>query len=325
VGGLPRVELGGLKGPFKVPWMARALSHKRWAYAMIATPEVMLVLNVADLGYSALGYAVAVDLLERRVLSDDGFLGPPGPLGRVGDAPGRGLDAYFRTLGASLSLRRPQAAERLVLDVKILGLRAQHRAALRVRAEVLGEGGPPPLVAIAPVEQGWVNVTQKQAGLLSFGTLLAGGRTYGLDGGVAGLDYTQGLLARRTAWRWAMALGRLADGAPIGINLVEGFNEGKGANENAAWVGNQLFPLGRARFEYRKDDPLEPWRVRTDDGKVDLEMRPFHVHREQRNLGFARSRFLEPLGHFSGTLRLDGRTILLERIAGVTEDQDVLW
>jgi hypothetical protein len=324
-GELASVDLSGLREPFEVPEPRRTFAHKRWIYALVATPEVMVVMGIADLGYSSHSFSVAVDLLERRVLSDDAFLGPPGPLGRVGDSPGRGLSAYFRTLGGRFSLHRPVNAERFALEAELMGLRAHLGQPLRLRAEVLAEGGPPALSVVAPVKNGWVNVTQKRAGLLSFGTLLAGGRTYGLDGGVAGLDYTQGLLARRTAWKWAMAVGRMPDGTPVGLNLVEGFNEGEGANENAFWIGSRLVPLAPAHFTHRRDDPLEPWRIVTTDGSLELDFRPIHVHREHRDLKIVRSDFLQPLGHFNGTLKLDDRIIKLERLAGVTEDQAVVW
>ena len=35
--------------------------------------------------------------------------------------------------------------------------------------------------------------------------------------------------------------------------------------------------------------------------------------------------FCQPLGLFSGTLRIHGDTIRVSKLAGVTEDQDILW
>jgi hypothetical protein len=192
---------------------------------------------------------------------------------------------------------------------------------------VLAAGGAPPLAVIAPVRDGGVvNVTLKRAGLLAFGSLTVDGRRFDLDGGVAGMDYTHGLLARRTSWRWAMANGRLQDGTPLGLNLVEGFNEEAATvNENALWVGDRLIPLGRARFDYNKDDVLDPWRVRTVDGSVDLRFRPLHAHREDRDFKLVKSHFAQPVGRFEGEIRVDGHPVPVAWLAGVTEDQDILW
>ena len=325
-GEMPRVDFSAFREEQSsaVPW-PRFLSHKKWIYSLIATPEVLVVTNIADLGYTALGFVVAVDLAERRPLSDDGFLGLPRLLAHVGDSPGRGADASFRTLGAELNVQRGATADRFTLDADVLGLRAQMGSPLRLRAEILAEGAAPPLGVVAPVEGNKLNVTQKHAGLLAFGTLVAGGKSYSLNGGVAGIDYTQGLLARQTAWRWAMAAGRLSDGTPVGFNLVEGFNDAQGTSENALWVGNRLVPLGPARFEYTPSDPLEAWRVVTLDGSVDLSFKPIWVHREERDLKWAKSKFIQPLGHFSGVFQLDGHSVRVEKLPGVTEDQDVLW
>jgi hypothetical protein len=162
--------------------------------------------------------------------------------------------------------------------------------------------------------------------MLTFGSLWARGRRYVLDGGVGGLDYTHGYLARHTAWRWAFMCGRLDDGNPVGMNLVEGFNEGRtDVNENAVWLDGQVHPVGRARFSWNKADPLDAWTVETLDGAVRLRFVPIGAHREERDLVLVKSHFVQPVGLFSGTLNIDGRTRTVKDVAGVTEDQDILW
>jgi hypothetical protein len=269
---------------------------------------------------------VALDLKERRPLCDVSFLGAPGPLAEVGDRPGAGLAASFRTLGGRLSVRRGQEDERYRVEVDVSRLRTSSLQSFQWNGELLVAGGPPALTVIAPVGgDGFVNVTQKRGGLLAFGSLEAGGRRYRLDGGVGGTDYTQGYLARHTAWRWAFAAGRLADGTPVGLNLVEGFNESEGINENALWLGERLYPLDRARFEYEPEELLHPWRVRTVDGAVDLRFQPLYVHREDHDFKVVVSHFAQPIGLFEGTVRVEGRTYALSGVPGVTEDQDMLW
>jgi hypothetical protein len=143
---------------------------------------------------------------------------------------------------------------------------------------------------------------------------------------VGGLDGTHGYLARHTAWRWAFACGRLPDGSPVGLNLVEGFNEARDdVNENAVWLGGALWPVGRARFRWNHDDPLDRWHVTTTDGAVELTFRPIAVHREDRDLVLVRTRFHQPLGTWEGTLRLGGHTHQLQGIPGVAEDQNATW
>ncbi|MBJ6763528.1 DUF2804 domain-containing protein [Myxococcaceae bacterium JPH2] len=326
-GELPEVDLPRLLGPWAPARVKRLLRQKRWHYAFAATPEVAVLFAVVDLSYSSSAFAVAVDLKERKPLCDVSFLGVPGPLTVVGDKPGAGLEASFRTLGGRMAVRRGVDDEHYRVDLDVSRLRTKGMQAFRWTGELAVAGGPPALTVIAPVEgDGLVNVTQKRGGLLSSGTLEVAGRRFSMDGGVGGMDYTQGYLARHTSWRWAFAAGKLEDGTPLSLNLVEGFNESSTeANENALWLGDKLYPLGRARFEYNAKELLDPWRLTTVDGAVDLRFRPFYAHREDRNLRLVVSRFAQPVGSFEGTVRVGNRTLTLSGVPGVTEDQDMLW
>ena len=83
--------------------------------------------------------------------------------------------------------------------------------------------------------------------------------------------------------------------------------------------------MGAAVFRFNAADPLDLWRIETDDGTVQLTFRALHAHRDVRDLGLLRSRFVQPLGFFSGRLRFRGRDLALDELPGVTEDQDMLW
>jgi hypothetical protein len=325
-GGLDVVNFAALKGAYAPGRLERLTTHKKWLYGFVATPEVATFFAVVDVNYSSNAFAMAVELSSGRVLADAGFLGPPRPLTTVSDHPGAGLEVSFRRPGARFSARRPFGDERFHVSTRLGLKRPVFGRALEADWSLLAAGAAPALTVIAPVEGGIVNVTQKWAGLLGFGKLRAGGKTWNLDGGVGGLDSTFGLLARRTAWRWAFGCGRLEDGTPIGLNLVEGFNEARDdVNENAVWLGRELIPLERARFTWNKRDVLDRWQVRTVDGSLELEFRPIAAHREERDLAVVVSHFVQPIGRFSGVFRHLGREYRLTGIPGVTEDQDVKW
>lgn len=323
-GGLEVVRFDDLKGAYAPGKLERLTTHKKWLYAFVATKEVATFFAVVDVNYSSNAFAMAVDLGTNRVLADATFMGPPRPLVKVSDHPGPGLDVAFRHPLAQLTAKRPFGDERFHVSTRI-GLPVGGRS-LEADWSLLAAGAAPALTVIAPVDGGIVNVTQKWAGLLGFGRLRAGGKSFNLDGAVGGLDSTFGLLARHTAWRWAFACGRLDDGTPIGINLVEGFNESRDdVNENAVWLGRELIPVGRARFTWNRADVLERWSVRTTDGALELEFKPIAVHQEHRDLKLVVSRFSQPIGRWSGVLRHQGREYRLTDLPGVAEDQDVRW
>ena len=327
-GGFDAVDLLALRPPYRPPRPFRALRHKRWLYAFVATREVAGLAAVVDLTYTTSAFVLAVDLGSGAVLADESFVGLPRPLMRVGDRPGPGLETYYRWPGARFEAWRPPGDARYHLEVR-LGVPMPLRApAFRLQAGLLAAGAAPALTVVAPVSGtgGTVNVTQKWAGLATDGALEVQGRRWSLEGGVGGLDYTQGFLARDTSWRWAFLCGHLEDGTPFGVNLVEGFNEARAdVNENALWLGNRLLPLGRARFTFRESEPLDRWSVETLDGRAKLHFRPLAAHRELRNLWLVQSRFVQPVGLWDGELQVDGRTVRFRDVPGVAEDQSMRW
>jgi len=321
-GELDAVDLPRLGIDLRPSRVRRFLSHKRWFYSFIATPECVVVGAAVDLGYTSNAFVLAADLGARRVLVDRSALGLPRPAVRVSDRPGSGLRARFSAFGAKVRAARDGGAYRLATAF------GPQRGAeeIELAAELRVDGAPPPLTVIAPVDGGVVNVTQKSAGLAASGRLRVGDRTFSLDGGLGGLDYTNGYLARHTAWRWAFGCGRLDDGTPIAMNLVEGFNETRSdVNENALWIGSRLVPLERARFSWSREDPFDRWRITTTDGAVELDFEPFGGHVDERDLGVVKSRFVQPVGFFSGTIREGGAAHRVRDLPGVTEDQDLLW
>jgi hypothetical protein len=325
-GALDVVDLSRLVGSYQPNRLDRARMHKKWLYGFVATREVAALFAVVDLGYSSNAFALALDFGTGRVLADESALGLPAPMVKVNDHPNAGLEVSFRHPLTRIKAWRTFGDERFHGRVR-LGVEAPLvRPKLQLHWDLLAAGAAPPLTVIAPVEGGVVNVTQKWAGLRASGALEAGGRRYSLDGGVGGLDYTHGFLARETSWRWAFACGRLDDGTPFGLNLVEGFNEARDdVNENALWLGTELIPLGRARFEWKKSAILDPWRVRTVDGAVDLEFKPWAAHQEVRDLKLIKSSFKQPVGLWSGQVKVGDRVYVIKDMPGVAEDQAVLW
>jgi hypothetical protein len=150
----------------------------------------------------------------------------------------------------------------------------------------------------------------------------AGNVRFPVRGQLAGLDYTHGLLARETAWRWAFACGRQAfrqGTSLIAFNFSEGFLAGAG--ENVVWLEGEPRPAGKVTFTFDGDAPLSPWRVRSEDGAVDLVFQPEGLRAQTIDLKLIASRYAQPFGTFSG--RLHG--VEIDGLPGVTEDHAARW
>jgi hypothetical protein len=309
-GGLPPVDWS----PLGLGGAARLARHKKWLYTALATDDVYVALAVARFGYASNAFVYAYDGTARSMLFRRSWLSPPFAA-TVGDTGGEGCYAAFRGRGVSILVERARREPYYGVHVETRGL--------SLNASLDARPAPPAIGAIAEVAPGRFDATEKRALLAVRGDLRVDGRTIPLDRGVAGYDFTSGMLARRTTWRWGFALGRLAGGVPFAMNLVEGF---VGEAECAAWIGTELVALGEGRFSFDRARPEDPWGVSSADGAVRAILTPGAVHAERRELLLAGSRFVQPCGAWSGTLTVPRQgEVAIERALGVTEDQDVTW
>ena len=307
-GSLPPVDLR----PIGKSLPYRALHHKKWVYLALASDELFAGLAVVDLGYATSAFGFAFDRGAGRLLADRSAVGHPFS-GKVADSLLSPRVAHFDAGGAHVDLRRRGDT---------MALEARFDDALTLRAELDLRVRHPALAVIGPIPDGVVNATEKHALLPVEGELVADGVRRSLSGALGGWDYTHGYLARHTQWRWAYLLGRTREGRRVGMNLTEGF---LGATECVVWLDDELYPVGEGRFEFDPGDPRAPWRVRTACGAVDLRFAPGGVHAEHKDFKVLRSRFVQPVGAYEGTITLGDATATLEGVLGVAEDQDVLW
>ena len=266
---------------------------------------------VVDLGYSATAFAFAYDARDARMLADVSSLGLSA---EVGPTAKEGARAAFRSRSLSIAFTRNPKSSTYGLTV--------NSPSIAVGARLEAASAPSPITAVCGLGPGRTSVTEKRALLSASGYVSAGGQERSLEGGFGAYDYTHGLLPRRTRWNWAMLLGTTSEGDPIALNLVQGF---MGEAECAAFTRAGVVGLPEGRFDFDPERPLEPWRVRTSDGETDLEFAPGAMHAERKNLVLVRSRFVQPVGTFSGTIGLGPRSVTIARALGVVEDQDVLW
>ncbi|MEN2426786.1 DUF2804 domain-containing protein [Chromobacterium vaccinii] len=286
--------------------LSRKLHHKRWQYAALAHDDFLIAAAVVDVGWNGTAFAYLFDRKRGKVVAAASANGLPG-IG-VSMADRAFGDARFRLPGKRFAFAR--AGDVLRLSVAC--------CELSLDAEIDLSAMPPVLAVVAPANY-LAHSTHKSGGLPARGEARCAAGRYDLSAATASLDYSNGLLARETRWRWASA-----HGAGIGFNLQQGY---MGREENAVWLGGRLWRVGAATFDYQADNPLAPWRIRSDDGMVDLTFTPEGARREDKNLIVAASRYVQPVGRFDGEL-IDpdsGTRHAVRALAGVTEDHVSRW
>jgi hypothetical protein len=329
--------MAGLSGDFTLGgsdplgMVQRRIRQKSWVYVFAATPEVAVTCLLANAALTGSGFLMVTDLRTGVVIADSSR---KGALASVNDAPGDGLRASYRLPGTRYAVARDGDTTRVHASIgrSLASLPGQSEPWVEVDLDMVESGTG--ITAISKVEHGAessVSVTGKASGLVVTGDVVVhgdgGARTFNLDGGLGGYDYTKGFMPRATSWRWAYGTGRLADGTVLGFNLTDGFSGvGETSRENVVWIDGQPLPLDeRTRFEFDHGDVLKPWRMTTVDGSVRLRFEPLAAHNEHLDVKVLRSHFVQPVGHFSGEIDVAGRTYVIDRMPGVSEDQDIVW
>jgi hypothetical protein len=309
------------------------LRHKRWMYTFAQTSEIIVTCAIVDAGPTGTTFLTVADRRTGYLLADLSRPGGLRPLVSINDIPGDGHRSRYRMPGSDVRMSTDDQALRIKAKIgSPVGLPAISKPAVELDI-VMDIAAQPALTVISALntEPPRVSTTGKNAALPVSGSVRVrlGGFVHDFDltGGFGGFDYTSGHLPRNTRWRWAFLTGRLIDGRIIGMNLTSNFSGLEdNCRENSVWLDGRLFAMDpSAVIEYDESEPSKPWHVSTSDGAVELEFHPIGVHRENLNLGLIRSNFLQPVGEFTGTIRVDGQDVTIERMPGVVENQNTLW
>ena len=303
------IDWARLAPPLARSALWRHFHHKCWQYVALVSDDFFCAVAVVDVGWTSTAFAYVFDRRQARVVAEFSQDGLPGFGAKLAPRCGAGAQQQFHFGGHHIDCRHLAATQCYQLRLRSPGF--------EIDAEFAAAG--PLLLAVGPVAGGVVHATQKSSGLALRGELRLGASRLSLDGGVASFDYSNGLLARETAWRWASA-----HSLALGFNLQAGYF---GDQENALWLQGQIVPLGHAEFEFDAANPMAPWHIHTDDALLDLEFTPQGLRREDKDLWVAASRYAQPIGVFSGWVRAapGAPRQAVQALVGVTEDHQSRW
>jgi hypothetical protein len=313
--------------------VASLLRHKKWISVFVATDDVLLTAAVMQ-GGAAGTFAVCVaDRATGQILADANRPGAAVPLVAVGDRPGEGHRSRYRLPGTDVSVVGEQGGLRFRAVLHRAG-----RVPMFVRPwveldVVLAMSDHDAITAVAQLpDQGLVSATAKNSGLRVDGAVTIRDRSLTQQfplHGIGGYDYTNGHMPRHTRWRRLFAAGELPDGRPLGFNVTAGFTGREdAAHENVGWLGDQVSKLPPSVMIESGNDRNGgggPWRIVSPDGRVDLVFQPVAEHIAAANWGVVRGRLVQPMGHITGYVELDGERVDVDAVPALAEDQDVYW
>ena len=301
----------------------RGLRLKEWVHFGVVHPDWYLSVAIVDAGLLVTSWLHLFDRRSRKAF-EHVRKQPPGMF----RAPANLWDhaGEIKTRGYHVAMHNH-------LEEQVHRLRVEVRAERSLPA-VSGSlvfhedpGRTQPLVVLLPLGPNRPMFSHKSACPAS-GALEIGGEKveFQPDRDVGLLDFHKAYYPRKTFWKWATFAAIDATGSLLGVNLTHNIIEDDAHfNENCIWRGNSISLVGPARFDIPKD-PMRPWKVRTTDGAVELELAPQGLRCERVNLGLLGSTYNQPYGLYTGTLvDSTGRRHAVDRVFGLAEDHVATW
>jgi hypothetical protein len=304
---------------------------KRWDYWAILTDDLAVSVTYADVDYLGIASVWWAELDADRSGGREKVV-PGARRLSLPDVPGS-VPLTYRSNALDLRIEEEGNATRIWAD-----WREKDGRPGRLTAAVEHPPGHQSVNVVIPWSETRFQYTSKHQARPAHGELIVGeevhrfgGRDSHDDGGVGDawgvLDVGRGRWPYRTRWNWGGGAGRAASGEVIGIQVGGRWTEGTGATENGVIVDGEVVKLGdELAWDYRWDDPLAPWQVRSSDGALDLTLSPrFDRHASTQALVLA-TEVHQVFGRWTGhVLGPDGRRIEVADLLGFAEESRSRW
>ncbi len=294
----------------KVPELLKKIKFNQFHFIGIIGPELMVGMAVVDLKYITNGFFYIYER-ESKYLIETKKLSPPNSNIFIDPFPEE-VHSCFKTKSLNIEIKnhRIQAkGKNISVDVE---LDQEQINPLRLCSRA-GYGG-------------WL-YTQKTTPIALSGKIILNNKEFNISSPdyMALTDWTAGYMRRHTFWNWASTACVLPDGRSFGLNLSCGVNE-TSFTENAFWLNGKMTKINLVNFIFDNNDPAKKWHISSTDKKINLIFYPESHRGENINVLALKSRFIQLLGIFEGTVVTDdGEAIELSACPGWTEDHYAKW
>ena len=301
--------------PLSLSSKSARLAIKRWQYMGFASSEVVVGMAVVDIGYARTAFVYAYNRADKQ-LHEYSYIDALKRHSIISESSLAGISEYVK------GNRRIRMDNSLGISPRHVQVNLAGELQIDVRTE---ESLLTPLCAVTRNGLHGYNYCHKAAGFPVSGFIEVAGKRFELKGEDAfgTLDWTAGCLGRNTFWNWASG-GGVHRGQRLGINFVSGVND-RGFTENVYWVDGKPIKVDVVDFDYESDSILTtPWKIKSNDGKVDLTFYADSERAEDIQLGIVVSKFHQPFGRFEGVLEING---VLEEVSlyGMVEEHQARW
>ncbi|MEC7985156.1 MAG: DUF2804 domain-containing protein [Myxococcota bacterium] len=299
--------------------LIQPLREKRWQFVGVYTSDIILGMAIVHAGYIGNVFCYLFDR-KRKSLWEVSRLAPLGAGIRIDRNVYRGVTSYHA------DHERVRFDSRIPEGVRTIDVRLKDKNQdLDVRLEVSDDMQlHPPLQIVTPTSGDDFTFTHKVNSLPVSGFVRLGDRRWSLQDARCAIDFSVGYPARETFWNWVSLCGKTNDGTDIGINGVAPIFH-KEYNENILWLAEKPFKLSELIFDYNQENPMDPWKIYTEDRTLSLTFTPEGIRKESLNYRLVTSSFQQPFGAFEGSFTEPSGRIHELYAAGVVEEHFARW
>ena len=282
---------------------------KEWDFYLITDGRYKVELNFFNISYAAALTAEFTDLQTGITFSD--FVTEPSSPDRFTLSPAAdkpfvfsyaraGRRGVFETKGTRHRLFFHGRTKETFFDIRIEGERMERHESL---------------TTLTPFDaKHCFYYTQKMNGIRTRAKVRVGDRVFTLDPEKAfmTIDWGRGLWPYRNCWIWSNG-STVIDGRIFGYETTTGFGDDSHASASALFYDGVCHKIGRVYPDRIpvKEDFMNPWHFRSEDGRFDLTIRPEKQHTNGfLAAGIAGHRSEQVYGHADGFAILDDGTRL---------------
>jgi hypothetical protein len=302
---------------------APALRIKEWDYYLILTRGFGLALTLADNGYMGLVSATVLDFevpAETTKTAMTAF-----PMGRWALPPSSasGVSAV-RECGADFSFEAAGASRRLRFSWP--GFPSAGLEGDLVLREAPGGASMVIATPFRRPKRGFyynqkINCQSAEGGFRALGREFA----FAPGEAFAVLDWGRGVWPWSNSWLWGSASG-MASGKGFGFNIGYGFGDTGAASENMVFRDGRAHKIGRLRIDFDAKDLMRPWRAVSEDGRLDMTLKPLLDRASSADFGLIASIQHQVFGSWAGYAILDdGSQVEFAELRGFCEKVVNRW
>jgi hypothetical protein len=321
MGNLNPKAAGWSRKPLQICILSRHFPRKKkWNYWCITNDTCMFSATISDVDYVGLVFVYYMDFKTLEFEEDTLII----PLGK-GIKMGERVHENAVYKGKKAHLEFTYSNDEVLLHIHWNNF---HGRVLQATIKVNIPSNHDTLNVVVPWSKTKFQYTSKQHCLPAEGTFSTGNKTYVFDktNSFACLDFGRGIWPYSISWNWG-AFSAKTGGHTIGFNMGDKWTDGTGITENAVCVDGHLYKIKEPlKLAYDNQNFMKPWRITsTKSDMIELTFTPFNERVAKSNLLIVQSEVHQCFGKYSGTIKIEDKTISIQDAIGWAEEHFAKW